>query len=564
MPSNTFHVGLVMAGAVSAGAYSAGVIDFLIEALDEWENAKRNPTGPVPQHQVNLKVISGASAGAITGAIAAGALATRFPPVRDVTIPNRENKLFDSWVDQIDIADLLQDKDLRDSQKPVISLLDSTVLKNIADSALAVEPSGAPRPYVDPEFHLLTTVTNLRGVPYNIPLEGANRIGHGMQLHADYMHFLISQGGTTRAPGALALDWEMRAPHCRQNWEILKDAALASGAFPIGLAPRLLSHTFPADDPYAQRTWPIPGIGKDANGECNCTEAKGIPPYWQPPFQDGESYKYQFQCVDGGVMNNEPLELARQILAGPGNRLRRDPDKADRAVLLIDPFPSLGSFARNYTEAPDLLHIILAMFGALKNQARFKPDEIELAQDPNVFSRFLIAPVREGLAVGEQELAIACGTLGGFGGFLAREFRAHDFMLGRRNCQQFLRRHFVLGETNDLFSDWNPLLKDKYRIERGGKRLLPVIPLVGSCEPEVREPKWPEYPEERLAVLRDRLDQRLGKVIDGVVSQYFHMKFFLVRWLAGLVIQRKRSDMLEFAMATVGEDLRRFRLLRSS
>jgi hypothetical protein len=224
----------------------------------------------------------------------------------------------------------------------------------------------------------------------------------------------------------------------------------------------------------------------------------------------------------------------------------------------------LGSFSRNYKEAPDLLHIVLGMFGALKNQARFKPDEIELAQNPNVFSRFLIAPMREGLAVGEQEFAIASGTLGGFGGFLAREFRAHDFMLGRRNCQQFLRRHFVLGETNNLFNDWDPILKNKYRIERDGKPLLPVIPLVGSCEPEISEPKWPEYPEERLAFLRDRLDQRLGKVIDRMVSQYFHMKFFLVRWLAGLVIQRKRSDMLEFAMETVEGDLRRFRLLRRS
>ena len=31
----TFEMGLAMAGAISAGAYSAGVLDFLIEALDE-------------------------------------------------------------------------------------------------------------------------------------------------------------------------------------------------------------------------------------------------------------------------------------------------------------------------------------------------------------------------------------------------------------------------------------------------------------------------------------------------------------------------------------------------
>ena len=32
---NTFYVGLCMAGAVSGGAYTAGVLDYLIEALEE-------------------------------------------------------------------------------------------------------------------------------------------------------------------------------------------------------------------------------------------------------------------------------------------------------------------------------------------------------------------------------------------------------------------------------------------------------------------------------------------------------------------------------------------------
>jgi predicted patatin/cPLA2 family phospholipase len=32
-----FKIGLVLAGAVSAGAYTAGVVDFLFEALEAWE-----------------------------------------------------------------------------------------------------------------------------------------------------------------------------------------------------------------------------------------------------------------------------------------------------------------------------------------------------------------------------------------------------------------------------------------------------------------------------------------------------------------------------------------------
>lgn len=40
MSVKDFEIGLVMAGAVSAGAYTARVIDFLLQALKEWEMAK--------------------------------------------------------------------------------------------------------------------------------------------------------------------------------------------------------------------------------------------------------------------------------------------------------------------------------------------------------------------------------------------------------------------------------------------------------------------------------------------------------------------------------------------
>ena len=35
-----FHIGLTMAGAVSAGCYTAGVMDYLFEVLELWENCK--------------------------------------------------------------------------------------------------------------------------------------------------------------------------------------------------------------------------------------------------------------------------------------------------------------------------------------------------------------------------------------------------------------------------------------------------------------------------------------------------------------------------------------------
>ncbi len=97
-----------MSGAISAGAYTAGVFDFLIEALDEWERARRGEIAGVdpasiPNHHVGLKVMSGASAGAITAAIGAVALADagERPRVFDddpARIKCYLPKLFDAWV----------------------------------------------------------------------------------------------------------------------------------------------------------------------------------------------------------------------------------------------------------------------------------------------------------------------------------------------------------------------------------------------------------------------------------------------------------------------------------
>src|SRR5712691_4685642 len=82
--NKTFQLGLALAGAISAGAYTAGVMDFLFQALSQWEDqrSKRNERNEsvVPQHRVVLKVMAGASAGAITGALGAVGLARGLAP----------------------------------------------------------------------------------------------------------------------------------------------------------------------------------------------------------------------------------------------------------------------------------------------------------------------------------------------------------------------------------------------------------------------------------------------------------------------------------------------------
>lgn len=96
--AETFELGLVMAGAISAGAYTAGVMDFMIQALDAWEAAKRRGDSKVPTHDVRLRVVTGASAGAMTVAIAAISLHGDVDPVHNVDAPPppERNRLYDT------------------------------------------------------------------------------------------------------------------------------------------------------------------------------------------------------------------------------------------------------------------------------------------------------------------------------------------------------------------------------------------------------------------------------------------------------------------------------------
>lgn len=315
MTERSFEIGLVGAGAISAGTHTGGVIDFMVHALDCWYAAKGTDPN-VPPHDVKLSVMSGASAGSIMAALTAAYLGSDQPPVtneQDASSNHGRNKLFDSWVERVDTASLLQTRDLGDNDAPVISLLDSTVLPEIADNALNVTPRPQRRAYVAENFELLLTVTNLRGVPYAFDVVGDQIHSYDMSLHADYMHFRVNDFGSDALPDRYTMSWGDFGKQSPIK-ETLKISALASSAFPIGLAPRVLTHTIPGNgeqDWYSSRKWPIPT--PDSTTPHRCTTLEPL------PANCGKltaGYRFDFQCVDRGVMNNEPLELARQVLLG--------------------------------------------------------------------------------------------------------------------------------------------------------------------------------------------------------------------------------------------------------
>jgi hypothetical protein len=190
----------------------------------------------------------------------------------------------------------------------------------------------------------------------------------------------------------------------------------------------------------------------------------------------------------------------------------------------------------------ELASVIPRLLSAVLTQARFKPEELALALDKDVYSRFLIAPSPR----------IASGSLGGFGGFLSRRFREHDFMLGRRNCQKFLKTQLVLRANNPLFDDWGDLKRDgTYQADTS--EYLPVIPCVRSAKDEVPKPAWPSYGQDDLEQLRPLLEARYdlvgGRLLEKLVSGWATRN--LLRGLARL----ERSKVVGKALKRVEADL---------
>jgi hypothetical protein len=383
-------------------------------------------------------------------------------------------------------------------------LLDSSFLIKLAVETMMVHQPCRPRAYVADPLALFICVTNLRGVPYSIDFQGgAKVIEHWMSNHADYLRFDVVKPGTDLGGrGGLSLFPEPRDEQEKADWKKLAQAAVASGALPLALAPRI--------------------IERDA-GEYS---ERPIPPDWN----GNTPADYFFLAVDGGVMNNEPLEYARQEIAGNGRRNERDGEKATRAVVMIDPFPDAVPFRADYEAESGLFNVAGAIFQSLMSQAKFKIDELKLARDPNVFSRFVITPTRDKTARESQKgkwPALASNSLFHFGGFVSEEFRRHDFLLGRRNCQRFLQKYFILPVENPLFERWPPGLKQRgspylRKIPVDGKETyyLPIIPLVGDLNGETREPQppWPEMPEAGLEKLKKGLSTRTRLAVNQTVS----------------------------------------------
>jgi hypothetical protein len=350
-----------------------------------------------------------------------------------------------------------------------------------------------------------------------------------MLNHADVGVFMLGAGAPTGAPPAGVAYVDVRSTDA-PDWNFFKVAALATGAFPIGLMPRAVERP-PAD---------FNTVGTVGSLDPKTGQFVIIPPNAGFPM----SVPFKYWAVDGGPIDNEPLEQARRSLTN-GASDKTDGLAANKAVVLVAPFPNYRLYEDDKT-VRTLASVLPSLAAALINQARFKPDELAQARDTSNFARFIISPERKKADRSVPKYAIASWTLGGFSGFLDESFRRHDYLLGRRNAQAYLRWNFGLPKSHAIFggkelaSKWvvrdagsrtdtlapaqDLALRPKaFALRHGGDEFeagYPIIPLTARMMQPIEIPAddQPKPSRDMLEPLRPAIRNRIDKVIEILVD----------------------------------------------
>lgn len=579
MSTPTFKLGITMAGAVSAGAYTAGFIDYLIEVLELWEEKKQqNRTlgkdhpdydKRIPMHDVCIDAFGGASAGGMVGMITALSTFSKMPPVKEPSDVKTGNILYDSWVlldDDVDpgitkkvatFEKMLRTDDFDSHKDGIPSLLNSQPIDRIADKVfneLVPPDQKRPRPaYISEDLRVLLTLCSLRGVPFELNFKNfvsANfpySPGHRMNEHMIIAHFKMKYDEAVDKDVYLKFD-----PYDADSRELLKLCTKATGAFPVGLAPRHF-------DGKLSTAYIKNGILR--NLEIENKDAIEI---------KIDTANFDFTDIDGGTINNEPYSEVVQVLEEVNEPYNKELPMF--GTIMVDPFPNFY----NQDEAvpvkdifsdklfqKSIWDVIPKAYSTLREQVRVKHSGSFYKN----YLRLLVFPVKwKGFGELSDHPPLSCAALGGFGGFFNIEFRKHDFFLGRNNARNFLRAYLMLEhDTNRL----HPLFKDltdeafamfkrtprKNNPER--KSYVPIIPDLNLIEDRANDNTdpftytyegFPKIQEAYFDTIKGPLKNRLKKMLTYEINNRFKKKRglrFVLKLVRGNIAKRATKKIIQ-------------------
>ncbi|WP_411870212.1 DUF3376 domain-containing protein [Vulcanococcus limneticus] len=383
-PPATVPVTLNCSGGISLGAYMAGVFTELVQAA-------LRPRAKGAEAPIRIDTITGASAGAMTGLIAARCLlqdpGRSLAELADDRASDRpgaaepRNRFFQAWVRRADIgvltsyakeeALLRQARRTSPPPRPRRGLLSGASIAAITDDMtgdwLVDDLPGMRQALERRSLALLMTATNLQGVLRASP-SGVRTVNA-----AETRRFLFHRAmeGLAAAPaqaGGLEL--------LNLRWRKAKDSARASGAFPLAFPPvsntsnpSSINLNLNADSLalYLAEAHAQDGTaaGHDPDRVCWLEAANGI----SDPADPG--LRLRFDYSDGGVLDGLPIlrgiGLLNQLTAPPAadadlqafaaDWFRQPPAEDQRRFVYVQPIP-----VTDLRSSPSLLR---PFFGAL-------------------------------------------------------------------------------------------------------------------------------------------------------------------------------------------------------
>lgn len=359
---------------------------------------------------------------------------------------------------------------------------------------------------------LILTTSNLRGINFKVDFSGDGAANQIITNHGGFFRYKVTNA--IYSPGVpsdgTSLYYVLDLKNSRDVFH-LKNATLSTGAFPIGLKSREVE----ISNEYIKR-YPAYLFNR----------MQGITAL----LDDQPTYK--FNSIDGGLINNEPYGIGFKVLREKNPEHLED---VSYAIIMVDPFPNRDPKVAAFNPKQDIVTVAKGMFKALRNQVMFNQDGILDALALDDRTKFLIAPSRKETIDGKLVRAVnhlASAPISGFGGFLDKSFREHDFELGRMNCRTFLKYYFAIetGHTEKRFGI-KPHAEALNRFQftappnaPNKKNYFPIIPDVRfkSADEKLVFPPYPTYSMEHFeAKYKDLIKKRLKTLVQRISGNLF-------------------------------------------
>ena len=211
----TKKLAITVSGAVSLGSFEAGVMYEIIRAIGEHNSAlpENDP------NRIEIDVLTGASAGGMTATICAQKLMFEASSLEGAY----SNSLFAPWVAKVNIMDLLQERPGDSRSK---SILSSQFVEEISRNYITARYAS----HLDPvrlkhaasanKIWLGLALANLNGVDYSHPI-----LPNGKFIYTSFQDELIAEIDN------ISTDYTL------EYWEALRNAAVSCGAFPFAFKP---------------------------------------------------------------------------------------------------------------------------------------------------------------------------------------------------------------------------------------------------------------------------------------------------------------------------------------